>query len=66
MLTLNCAFAGLKLSSQDDDLQRAKLYLLIDLDKIQEALALINQGKSDVSQKFAYEKVGHSATISMN
>ena len=40
---------------------RAKLYLLIDLDRILDALALIHQQKGDLPQKVGYEKVRGAA-----
>ena len=50
-------YTGLKLRPRDEDLVRAKVYLLIDLDRIQDALALINQQGPASSARTAYEKV---------
>lgn len=49
--------AGLRLRTKDEDLIKAKLYLLIDLDRIQDALVLVNQQKGTLSSKIAFEKV---------
>ena len=47
--------AALKLSSKDKDALAAKVYLLIDLDRIQEALTAIE--KATWTSAFEYEKV---------
>ncbi len=54
--TSNFSFcAALKISPKDQDALAAKVYLLIDLDKFQEALAVIEKAK--LASKFDYEKV---------
>lgn len=50
--------AALKLCPRDEDAIQAKLFLLIDSDKVQEALTLINQQKQpELRDKFTFQKV---------